>query len=149
MLEKQLNRKIYLSVSNGKIIRRTATGNEYYSAISGILTRIESKSADIAGRGRVEFWSLDITDGAETYSVSVRKGSGTATAILQPLSTADNIAGVPVKFEVYKSGKYTNVNTYIAGVPAKWNADNIPAAADLLSRQAYFEKIVKSINDKL
>lgn len=154
MLSNQSNQtkgdRILLTFSRGRIVRKTAEGEQYFSTLDAKLQRIESSETRIEGRGTVEFWRLIMEDGGEQYDVSIRKHTGTATAVLQALANVPNLSReTGISFEVYQSGRYTNVNTHADGNRVQWNTAAVPVLSEPTRRAAYFEKVVADLNAKL
>lgn len=153
MLEKRIDKaaeRIFLAVTDGQIVRKErGRVVASYESITGRMEGVELRETEIAGRGKVKFWLFLMSDGGERYSLAVRSGTGTATAIIQSLAAAEVTSSAEVRFSFYKNGNYTNVNTTADGVPIRWNSSGIPPTSAPDERERYFVAEVHTINDKL
>ena len=94
------NSAIYLSVSDGKIVRRfkeptaqskprtNKMGNtvheETYDYVEGMITGITVRDSDYG-----KFWCVNIQDGADAYILQFQYSGGNANSFLKSIPTAD------------------------------------------------------------
>ena len=72
-LEQDTKRKIYLSISKGKIVHYLPNGGiEYFKNVEGTLQDIYTKERSFNGKTE-PFWYIDLRDGKEVYSISLGK----------------------------------------------------------------------------
>jgi hypothetical protein len=93
--------KIYLSIADGKIIRRVAEGTPgaeaqtkkdgtvyfvlKYGFITGFLRNISVRSNQFQGQ-EMKDWQFDIEDGSEAYTLQIMYNSRYATSLINALS---------------------------------------------------------------
>lgn len=96
--------KIFLSITDGKVVQRVKEGTPgstpratksgkvvhevRYAYVTGILTNIGIRTGDVAGQ-EVKEWVFDMTDGQENYSVQVMYDSRYATSLLYALANPE------------------------------------------------------------
>lgn len=141
------HRRKILSITNGAIkLNNFGNPDEFFSTLSGHLERIEERQTNINGRGVVEYFDFFLNDGEEYYSLSVNKRTGTSTSIIAAIEKVPNLtSSTEIKFDVYKSGNYTNVKITADGVVVKWYDEGIPTAFGE-ARDKFLSEAVERIN---
>lgn len=123
----QSQRKIYLSISHGKVTEGTGANKKYYSYIDGSIEDIYTKRSTF-GAETVTRWYIDIRDGEELYSLCLPYSSGVFKSIVLALASDDMLTcNTPVRIEPYegKNG-YTKVVVYLDGVKLDWIVKQLP-----------------------
>jgi hypothetical protein len=107
-LEKQEARKIYLTLSNGRIVRQHQNAiegvtvarenkngktvhEEFFSSLTALITNIRSKDTDF---GKV--WEIEMKDGDDDFLISFNYSSRYANNFFRALENVD--LSMPVKF---------------------------------------------------
>lgn len=123
----QDKRKLYLSISHGKVTQGTGANKKYYSYIDGCIEAIYTKRSTF-GSDTVTRWYIDIRDGEELYSLCLPYSSGVFKSIVLALASDDMLtSSTPVRIEPYegKNG-YTKVIVYSDGVKLDWIVKQLP-----------------------
>jgi hypothetical protein len=130
---------IYLSIADGKIVRRfkeptasskqrtSKTGKivheESYDYVSGIITEISTKDSEYG-----KFWNVRLQDGTDTYILQFQYSGGNASSFLKAIPNADVTKEITIKprAEMVGDKKRTTVmliqdDTIIRW---KWTKDN-------------------------
>lgn len=123
--------KSYLNIKEGKIVHRTATGQEaLYDFIEGYLVDITKRDRDFKGE-TVVYWYFDIqTETGEIYSLSLHYSSGVAKAILNSLASIDGSPGM-IRIETYQSGDFTKTTVYNNGQRLNWKYSELPPVEEV------------------
>ena len=153
-------RKIYLSVNHGKVVRTTKQGNEFYSSVDGTLEAIYTKKSTF-GREVVVRWYIDLRDGSELYSLCLPYNSGVFKSIILALASDENLSSsTPIQIEPYegKNG-YTKVVVWSEGVKLDWITKELPEietiqvggreVKDDSKRMELIYNLVNTINERL
>jgi hypothetical protein len=106
---------IYLSIADGKIVRRfkeptanskqrtSKTGKivheESYDFVSGIITDISTKDSEYG-----KFWNVRLQDGADTYVLQFQYSGGNASSFLKAIPNADLAKEIKIKPRVEMNG---------------------------------------------
>ncbi len=159
-LDQDTKRKIYLSISHGKIVHHLqGGGEEYFKNVSGTLKNIELKERSFNGQ-KVPFWYLDIKDGTELYSVSLPFISGTFKSIILALASDEQLTGdTPIVIEPYERNGYTKVCVYSDGVKLDWVTKELPplketvvggkAYTDDTERMEFIKGIARKVKERI
>lgn len=99
---------IYLSIADGKIVRRfkeptanskqrtSKTGKivheESYDFVSGIITDISTKDSEYG-----KFWNVRLQDGSDTYVLQFQYSGGNASSFLKAIPNADLTKPITIK----------------------------------------------------
>lgn len=131
-LEQDTKRKIYLSISKGKIVHYLQNGGiEYFKNVEGTLQDIYTKERSFNGQ-KVPFWYIDIKDGTELYSISLPYISGTFKTIILALASDEELTkDKPVVIEPYEKNGYTKVVVYSDGVKLDWITKELPPLKEI------------------
>lgn len=109
-LEQDTKRKIYLSISKGKVVHYLPDGGvEFFKNVEGTLQAVYTKERSFNGQ-KVPFWYIDIKDGEDMYSLSLPYVSGTFKSIILALASDTELTkDKPVVIEPYEKNQYTKV----------------------------------------
>lgn len=132
------NSAIYLSISDGKIVRRfkektkdsvertltkgvnagKVVHEERYSFVEGIITNIEAKDSPQYGKN----WIVTIQDGKETYLLQMDYSGGYSSAFLKALPNVDVTQKVKLSPKMTLEGDKKKATLFINqhGEAAKW-----------------------------
>lgn len=132
-LDQDTKRKLYLSISHGKVVHYLKNGGvEYFKNVEGTLKDISLKERSFNGQ-KVPFWYLDIKDGAELYSLSLPYISGTFKSIILALASDEKLtADTPIVIEPYERNGYTKVVVYSDGVKLDWVTKELPPLKEVV-----------------
>lgn len=102
------NSTIYLSIADGKIVRRfkeptasskqrtSKTGKivheESYDYVSGMITDITTKDSDYG-----KFWNVRLVDGSDVYTLQFQYSGGNASSFLKAIPNADLSKPITIK----------------------------------------------------
>jgi hypothetical protein len=149
--------KQYLNLRDGNIILKTATGEESYNSIEGIIQDIYIKPRQFRGES-LKYWYIDIKNqSGELYSLAAPYSSGVIKAILNCLASAEELK--VIRIETYQSGEFTKVKVFNSGEPLYWRYSELPPLEDITvgskiikddsKRMSFFEDIAKDIVSKV
>jgi len=127
------DRVIYLSIADGKIVRRfkdatdgtvqrtTKTGKivheQSFSYVEGLITGITTKDTDFG-----KFWMVKLQDGADNYVLQFQYSGGNASSFLKSIGNADlgkTIRIVP-RVQIDGDKKRTSIILIQDGKPMRW-----------------------------
>ena len=155
----QREKKTYLNISGGKIVRRTDRGKvETFDFVEGELERIYQRDREFRGE-KVPYWYLDLRDPqtGETYSLGITASSGVWRSIILSLGSCSNFL-LPIRISPYKKGEYDRVSVYSGGERLDWVSDLPPVEEievggqrikSVQKREEYISGIVQRINTTL
>lgn len=120
-------RKIYLSIAQGKVTQGTGNNKKYYDYIDGFIDAIYTKHSKFGGDDVVR-WYIDIRDGEELYSLCLPYSSGVFKSIILSLASFEELNSyTPVRIEPYEGRNgYTKVVVYADGVKLDWVDKQLP-----------------------
>lgn len=159
-LEQDTKRKIYLSISKGKIVHYLPNGGiEYFKNVEGTLQDIYTKERSFNGQ-KVPFWYIDLKDGAELYSISLPYISGTFKTIILALASDKNLTNeTPVVIEPYERNGFTKVVVYSDGVKLDWVTKELPPLKEIevagkkytddRERMAFIESLAEEVAGRI
>jgi len=159
-LDQDTKRKIYLSISHGKVVHYLNGGGvEYFKNVLGSITDVYKKERVFNGN-RVPFWYLDIKDGTDLYSLSLPYVSGTFKSIILSLASSQTLSrSSEVVIEPYERNGYTKVVVYADGEKLDWITKELPPLketkvggktyTDDTERMAFIEEIASKVKEKL
>lgn len=126
-------RKIFLSISHGKIVHYLSGGSaEYFKNVGGKLQDITIKERSFNGKNS-PFWYIDIRDGADNYSISLPYSSGTFKSIILALASCESLdRGTNVLIEPYEKKGFTKVVVYADGEKLDWVTKELPPLEDVV-----------------
>ena len=126
-LGQKLEKKIYLSINNGKVVQGTGENKQYYNYINGFIEAIYIKHSNFGGE-KVARWFMDMRDGEELYSLCFPYSSGVFKSIILSLASLENLTtNTPVRIEPYKGRNgYNKVVVYADGIKLDWITKQIP-----------------------
>jgi hypothetical protein len=130
---------IYLSIADGKIVRRfkeptasskqrtSKTGKivheESYDFVSGIITDITTKDSEYG-----KFWNVRLQDGADTYVLQFQYSGGNASSFLKAIPNADLAKEIKIKPRVEMNGDKKRTTVMLIQddtiIRWKWTKDN-------------------------
>jgi len=130
---------IYLSIADGKIVRRfkeptanskqrtSKTGKivheESYDFVSGIITDISTKDSEYG-----KFWNVRIQDGADTYVLQFQYSGGNASSFLKAIPNADLAKEIKIKPRSEMNGDKKRTTVMLIQddtiIRWKWTKDN-------------------------
>jgi len=127
ILDEDTKRKIFLSISKGKVVHYTKGGEaENFKNVEGTLSDISIKERSFNGN-RVPFWYIDLKDGGETYSLSLPYVSGTFKSIILALASYRDLnSKTKIVIEPYERNGYTKVVVYADGIKLDWIVKELP-----------------------
>lgn len=126
-IENDTRKKIYLSVSHGKIVHYIQSGGiEYFKNVSGQVKDVYLKNRVFNGQ-LLPFWYIDIMDGEDIYSISLPFASGTFKSIILSLASFKKLTDKTlVVVEPYELNGYTKVCVYADGKKLDWIKKTLP-----------------------
>jgi hypothetical protein len=132
-LDQDTKRKIYLSISHGKVVHYLPGGGvECFKNIEGKLQDISIKERTFNGK-KTPFWYLDIKDGRELYSLSLPYVSGTFKSIILCLASYQGLNGeTTILIEPYEKGYYTKVVVYADETKLDWVVKELPPLQEVV-----------------
>lgn len=127
ILDQDTKRKIYLSISHGKVVHYLSDGGvEYFKNVEGTLVGVYLKERSFNGQ-KVPFWYLDIKDGREIYSISLPYISGAFKSIILALASDKKLTKqTPIIIEPYEKNGFTKVVVYSNGQKLDWVTRELP-----------------------
>lgn len=155
----QKERKSYLNISGGKIVRRTDYGKlETFDYVEGDLERIYTKDREFRGE-KVPYWYLDLKDPqtGELYSLGINASSGVWRSLIFALGSNTNFL-LPIRISPYKKGDFDRVSVYSGGERLDW-VEGIPPVEEIEvggrriksveKREEFISSLVERINQDL
>lgn len=158
--EEQSLKKIYLSITNGKIAFSNGKGNNtYYSYCDGFLEGIYQRERNFGGE-QVTRWYIDLRDDDKIYSICFSYGSGTFKSIVLALASDQSLnSSKPIRIEPYERGGYTKIKVYSEGVKLDWVTKELPEVKEVeiggrrvkddSKRMEYICSLCKLINERI
>lgn len=151
-------KRIYLNISEGKIVRRTDKGIQKYDYLEGDLERIYSKDREFRGE-RVPYWYLDMRDpeSGDLYSLGFSASSGVWRSLVLSLGSLTNTL-LPIRIVPYKRGEYDRVSVYSGEERLDWISDLPPVQGakgtperlqSIQEREDYISGLVSQINQRI
>lgn len=127
IVDQDTKRKIYLSISHGRVVHYLTGGNaEYFKNVGGKLQNITVKERSFNGKN-ARFWYMDLRDGQDLYTLSLPFASGTFKSIILALASAEGLnANTEVLIEPYEKNNYTKVVVYASGQKLDWVTKELP-----------------------
>ena len=159
-LDQDTKRKLYLSISHGKVVHYLPNGGvEYFKNVEGKLKDITLKERSFNGQ-KVPFWYLDIKDGTELYSLSLPYISGTFKSIILALASDESLtAETPRVIEPYEKNGYTKVVVYADGVKLDWVTKELPPLKEVVvagktytddeERMNFIKGVARKVKDRI
>jgi hypothetical protein len=159
-LEQDTKRKIYLSISKGKVVHYLPDGGvEVFKNVEGTLQAVYTKERSFNGQ-KVPFWYIDIKDGEDMYSLSLPYVSGTFKSIILALASDTELTkDKPVVIEPYEKNQYTKVCVYSEGVKLDWVTKELPPLKEVVvggktyiddtERMAFIASIAEKVGERL
>ena len=159
-LEQDTKRKIYLSISKGKVVHYLPDGGvEFFKNVEGTLQAVYTKERSFNGQ-KVPFWYIDIKDGEDMYSLSLPYVSGTFKSIILALASDTELTkDKPVVIEPYEKNQYTKVCVYSEGVKLVWVTKELPPLKEVVvggktyiddtERMAFIASIAEKVGERL
>lgn len=153
-------KKIYLSISHGKIVKDTRGTKEYYSSVDGTLEAIYTKQSNFGGEVVIR-WFIDLRDGEELYSLCLPYNSGVFKSIILALSSDSFLTrSTPIRIEPYEGRNgYTKVVVWSEGIKLDWIVKQLPEVEtiqvggrfikDDSKRMEYILNLVNTINERV
>lgn len=159
-LDQDTKKKIYLSISHGKVVHYLNSGGvEYFKNVLGNLVDVYKKERVFNGN-KVPFWYLDIKDGRELYSLSLPYVSGTFKSIILSLASSQTLSrSSEIVIEPYERNGYTKVVVYADGVKLDWITKELPPLKEMVvggktytddtERMAFIENLATQVKGKI
>ena len=131
-LEQDTKRKIYLSISKGKVVHYLPNGGvEYFKNVEGTLQDITLKERSFNGKTE-PFWYIDLRDGKDLYSISLSYASGTYKSIILALASCKTLSkDTQIIIEPYEKDNYTKVVVYADGEKLDWVVKTLPPLKEI------------------
>lgn len=155
----QNEKRIYLNVADGKIVKRTDRGTEKFDFVSGDLEKIYTREREFRGE-KVPYWYLDLRDSksGDLYTLGINASSGVWRGIIFCLGSEEFNPLLPVKIAPYMSGEYSRVSVYSGEDRLDW-VSGIPPVEEVEvggrrvrsveKREEFISGIVKRVNERL
>lgn len=155
----QRERKTFLNISGGKIVKRTDGGRvQEFDFVEGDLERIYQRDREFRGE-RVPYWYLDIRDpkSGEIYSLGISASSGVWRSLILSLGSCKNFL-LPIRISPYKKGEFDRVSVYSGEERLEWVSDLPPVEEievggqrikSVQKREEFISGIVRRINYSL
>lgn len=152
-------KKIFLNISGGKVVRRTDRGEvQSFDYVEGDLERIYQRDREFRGE-RVPYWYLDLKDpqSGEIYALGINATSGVWRSLILSLGSCTNFL-LPIRISPYKKGDFDRVSVYSGGERLDWVSDLPPVEEVVVGgrriksvekREEFISGIVKRINHTL
>jgi hypothetical protein len=153
----QREKKIFLNIAEGKIVRRTDRGQvERYDFVEGSLERIYTKEREFRGE-KVPYWYLDLRDetSGDLYTLGINANSGVWRCIIFCLGSPDFNPLLPLRLSPYMSGNYCRVSVYSGEAKLDW-VEGIPQVEEIevegrrvksvKKREEFISRIVDRVN---
>ena len=155
----QEQKRVYLNIAEGKVVRRTDRGTEKFDFVSGDLERIYSKEREFRGE-KVPYWYLDLRDTqtGDLYTLGINATSGVWRGIIFCLGSEEFNPLLPLKISPYVSGDYSRVSVYSGDKRLEW-VSGIPPVEEVevdgrrvrsvAKREELISGLVERINESL
>lgn len=148
--------RVYLNITNGKIVLKTERGTQKYDFVQGILERIYPKEREFRGE-KVPYWYIELRD-QETkslYTLGLNASSGVWRSIILSLGSAKSFK-TPVRIKPYKSGDFDKVVVYSGEDKLDWVSD-LPKVEEIqlegkvvkstTKRDSFIKSLVEQVNE--
>ena len=151
----QKEKRIYLNIARGKVIRRTDRGEQSFDYVEGDLERIYTRDRIFRGE-RVPYWYLDLRDpkSGELYTLGINASSGVWRSIIMSLGSCRNFL-LPIRISPYHKGDFDRVSVYSGGERLDW-VEGLPPVEEINlggkviksveKREEFFSQLVNKIN---
>ena len=151
----QKEKRIYLNIARGKVIRRTDRGEQSFDYVEGDLERIYTRDRVFRGE-RVPYWYLDLRDpkSGELYTLGINASSGVWRSIIMSLGSCTNFL-LPIRISPYHKGEFDRVSVYSGGERLDW-VEGLPPVEEINlggkviksveKREEFFSQLVNKIN---
>ena len=151
----QKEKRIYLNIARGKVIRRTDRGEQSFDYVEGDLERIYTRDRIFRGE-RVPYWYLDLRDpkSGELYTLGINASSGVWRSIIMSLGSCTNFL-LPIRISPYHKGEFDRVSVYSGGERLDW-VEGLPPVEEINlggkviksveKREEFFSQLVNKIN---
>ena len=125
-----LGHRIFLSVTGGKIRRRTKDGNEeFYKSVEGKFKGISMRESEYNG-APVNFYDFHLVDGNDEFVLSINRASSVARSIVLNLASVKSFAGTTIRISPWlkeNNGKqFTNISVYQNNEKLGWVTNELP-----------------------
>ena len=158
MLGNKTEQKIYLNITEGKVVRRTDRGVLKYDYVQGNLERIYPREREFRGE-KVPYWYIDLKDSktGDIYSLGLRSSSGVWRSIILSLGSADHFL-LPVRIAPYRKGEYDKVLVYLGEDRLDWISELPPVEEvevqgqiikSTAKRDEFIVSLVERVNKKV
>lgn len=126
----QTERKTYLNIKDGAVVKRTEAGEERYSFVEGSLEDVTIRQRTFRGE-KTPYWYIDLRDGAsgELYSLGFPYSSNIFKSIIMALATAEDFRSIMIK--PYQQGGYDKAVVYSEGVKLDWISKSLPPVEEV------------------
>ena len=154
----QKDKRIYLNIAEGKIVKRTDQRVEVYDYLEGDLERIYPKEREFRGE-KVPYWYLDMRDSqsGDLYSLGIRASSGVWRSLILSLGSVETFL-LPIKINPYRKGDYDRVSVYSGEKRLDW-VSGLPPIEEIevqgqrvkstAKRDQYISSLVDQVNSRL
>lgn len=125
--QQKQERKTYLSISHGKVVKGTGESKQLFSYVDGTIEDIYTKRTQFGG-DMVIRWYINIRDGEDLYSLCLPYSSGVFKSIVLSLAAYEELkASTPVRIKPYAgSNGFTKVVVYADGIKLDWISKQLP-----------------------
>jgi len=155
--QQQRERKTFLNVKAGAIVKRTPDGEERYSYVEGAVENIYKQNRTFRNE-EVVYWYIDLRDETgELYSLGFSFRSNVFKSVIMCLATAPKLD--KVRIEPYTKNGYDKVVVYADGKKLDWIDAPLPAIETLnaggriikddTKRMAFIVALVRDIVNRL
>jgi hypothetical protein len=159
-IDQDTKRKIYLSISHGKVVHYLSGGRaENFKNVEGKLQDITIKERSFNGV-KTNFWYIDIKDGGELYSISLPYVSGTFKSIILALASYQSLSKeTTILIEPYEKGNYTKVAVYADEKKLDWVVKELPPLKEVVvggktfsddtERMEFIKRIASQVKERI
>lgn len=152
-------RKVFLNISEGKIVKQTDRGLERYDFVEGRLERIYQRDREFRGE-KVPYYYLELRDPKtkDLYSLGLRSASGVWRSLILCLGSDDFNPVLPLRISPYRKGNYDRVTVYSGETRLDWVSDLPPVeeidvsgekVRSVAKRDSFIADIVDKVNSRL
>lgn len=122
--QQQRERKTFLNIKEGAIVKRTDDGEQRYSYVEGAVEDIYTRKRTFRNE-EVVYWYIDLRDETgELYSLGFSFRSNVFKSVVMSLATATNLD--KVRIEPYTKNGYDKVVVYADGKKLDWIKKPLP-----------------------
>ena len=122
----QIEKAIYVSVKDGRLVTKDQSGKEQtHDYLEGRLVNISSKVKDFGGESVTQYLFEFKDDAGERFILSTGEKSGIARALLNSLASIEGEVGT-IRVVPYLKDGYTKILLYHNGERLNWKHNELP-----------------------